>query len=227
VLKSRVDDLTALLKHRGVEKDVTLVVHDWGGMIGLAWALKRPERVKRLVILNTFAFQVPREKRLPWQLWVIRHIPLLSDIAVRGFNGFAVIAASYGVEKKLDPDVRAAMLSPYDSWKNRISTLRFVQDIPLGPDDPSFSLVEKVDRGLKRLRNIPMLICWGEKDLVFDDTVLKEWRKRFPKAEIRAYDDANHFVLLDKPEEIKKEMRRFFQKNPIGTEKEASDGKGK
>ena len=57
---SRVDDLTALLDHLKIDRDVTLVLHDWGGMIGMAWAARFPERVKRLVVLNTAAFHLPR-----------------------------------------------------------------------------------------------------------------------------------------------------------------------
>ena len=67
-LKSRIDDLEALLEHAGVREKVTLVVHDWGGMIGFGWALRHPERIARLVILNTGAFPLPVSKPMPWQL---------------------------------------------------------------------------------------------------------------------------------------------------------------
>ena len=55
-LSRRVDDLEALLEHLGIRENITLVVHDWGGMIGMAYAVRHPERIKRLVILNTGAF---------------------------------------------------------------------------------------------------------------------------------------------------------------------------
>src|SRR5690606_5870175 len=71
-LERRVDDLGALLEPLGVERDVTLVLHDWGGMIGMAWAARRPERVARLVILNTAAFPLPDDKPFPWPLWLTR-----------------------------------------------------------------------------------------------------------------------------------------------------------
>src|SRR5262245_29952549 len=62
-LERRVQDLTALLDHLRFDRDVTLVLHDWGGMIGSAWATRFPERVKRLVVLNTAAFPLPAGKR--------------------------------------------------------------------------------------------------------------------------------------------------------------------
>ncbi len=63
-LESRVDDLDALMEHLNLTEGVTLVLHDWGGMIGMAWALRRPERIKRLIVMNTAlpraAFACPR-----------------------------------------------------------------------------------------------------------------------------------------------------------------------
>ena len=64
-LKSRVDDLENLLHHLGINKNITLVLHDWGGMIGMAYALRYPERIDRFVIMNTAAFLPPKGKTLP------------------------------------------------------------------------------------------------------------------------------------------------------------------
>ena len=58
------------------DRDVTLVMHDWGGMIGMAWAARHVDAIKRLVILNTAAFQLPRTKRLPFRLWLGRNTRL-------------------------------------------------------------------------------------------------------------------------------------------------------
>jgi len=89
VLERRVSDLETLLDHLELHRDVTLVVHDWGGMIGLACALRKPERIARIVLLNTAAFLLPKGKRLPWRLAFLRHVPLLPALLVRGFNVFA------------------------------------------------------------------------------------------------------------------------------------------
>ena len=67
-LQSRIDDLERLLRHAGITGPVTLAVHDWGGMIGFGWALQHSARVRRLVILNTAAFPLPKEKRMPLRL---------------------------------------------------------------------------------------------------------------------------------------------------------------
>ncbi|MEL6098700.1 alpha/beta fold hydrolase, partial [Stenotrophomonas maltophilia] len=72
-LLSRVDVLDAMLKHLGIIGPVTLAVHDWGGMICFGWALSHHVQVKRLVVLNTAAFQMPEAKKMPWQIALGRH----------------------------------------------------------------------------------------------------------------------------------------------------------
>jgi haloalkane dehalogenase len=98
--------------------------------------------------------------------------------------------------------LRALYQFPYDSWKNRIATLRFVQDIPLSPGDRAYDLVSSVSEGIGQFRNLPMLICWGELDFVFDKSFLAEWRQRFPEAEVHSYPDCGHYILEDARDEV-------------------------
>jgi haloalkane dehalogenase len=104
-LERRIDDLEALLEHLGIVRDVTLVVHDWGGMIGLGWAARHPERLRRLVVLNTSGFPLPSTKPLPWTLWLCRNTPI-GAFLVRGFNAFSFGATYMAVNRRpLSPEV--------------------------------------------------------------------------------------------------------------------------
>ena len=208
-LKSRVDDLEAFLERLHINENVTLVLHDWGGMIGMAYACRHPERVKRLVILNTAAFGLPPGKKLPGALRLCRDSKL-GALLVRGFNAFS-LGATYLGARKMRPEIRRAYTAPYDSWANRIATLRFVQDIPLSPKDESFEAVENVQEGLQRFQATPMLICWGGKDFVFDEFFLQEWLRRFPKADLHRFPEAGHYVLEDAGDEISKLVRAFLE----------------
>jgi haloalkane dehalogenase len=212
-LRRRVDDLDALVEHLGL-RSLTLVLHDWGGMIGMAWASRHPERVKRLVILNTASFLMPQGKKLPWSLWLVRNTPL-GPVLVRGLNAFSRGAVRYCVCKPLAPEVRAGYLKPYGSWKDRLAVLRFVQDIPLAPGDCGYDLVRSVQDGLHRFQDVPMLICWGAKDFVFDDHFLAEWQRRFPRAEVHRFADAGHLVLEDAGDRILPLVRDFFLRHPV------------
>jgi len=201
-LKSRVDDLERLLDHLEVNRDITLVVHDWGGMIGMGYAVRHPERIRRIVVLNTAAFHLPDTKAFPPALRLGRET-WLGALLIRGGNAFCRAAARVCVKRQpLPKDVRAAYLEPYNSWKNRIATLRFVQDIPLNPGDPSYEGVDRIASGLEQLAHVPMLICWGLRDFVFSEHFLVEWERRFPNAEVHRFPDCGHYILEDAAVEV-------------------------
>ena len=200
-LTQRIEDFGRLMDDLGLE-DINLVVHDWGGMIGMAWAVQHPERIKRLVILNTAAFHLPKSKPLPWQLGLVRNTPL-GSLMVRGFNAFSRGAAHVAcTRKKLSKEIRDAYCAPYGNWADRIATLRFVEDIPLKPGDDGYSTVSDTAGRLDVFRDKPVLICWGDKDFVFDDHFLAEWKLIYPNAEIHQFPDCGHYILEDASEEV-------------------------
>ncbi len=213
-LDDRVDDLERLCAHLGLERGVTLVVHDWGGMIGLAWALRDIRRVARLVILNTAGFFPPGGKPVPLRLRLIRDLPALAEPAVLGLNLFARAAVWMAPRRRLSPAVRRGLLAPYDRPAHRLATLRFVQDIPLTSADPSYATVRRVQDNLWRLARLPILICWGRHDFVFDGDYLDEWRRRFPAAQVRVFDGAGHYLLEDQPQAVARQVRAFLQRPP-------------
>ena len=213
-LQSRVDDVEALLKHLGITGPVTLAVHDWGGMIGFGWALSHAAQVKRLVVTNTAAFPLPQAKPMPWQIALGRDWKFGAFI-IRAFNAFSSGASYLGVERRMPADVRRAYVSPYNNWKNRISTVRFMQDIPLGTQDKAWPLLEEAGRRLPEFADRPAFLGWGLKDFVFDKHFLAGFRAALPNAEVHAYDDAGHYVLEDKHETLVPLIRDFLQRNPL------------
>ena len=216
-LKQRVDDLEALLDNLDIRKNITLVVHDWGGMIGMAYATRHPDRIARLVILNTGAFHLPKMKKLPLSLKICRDTPL-GPFLVQGFNAFARGAAMVGCKRNpMKAELKDAYCSPYDSWNNRRATIRFVQDIPLNPGDPGYDIVSGVEAGLEQFSDRPMTICWGEKDFVFDGHFLAEWQRRFPKAEVHTFADCGHYILEDAADEVIPIIKEFLTGNPLKT----------
>lgn len=213
-LQSRIDDLSALLEHLGIKGPVTLAVHDWGGMIGFGWALTHAAQVKRLVITNTAAFPLPSAKKMPWQLSLGRDSKFGAFI-IRAFNAFSSGASYQGVETKMPADVRRAYVSPYNNWNNRISTLRFMQDIPLHPGDKAWALVEAAGQRLPQFADRPAFIGWGLKDFVFDQHFLAGFRKALPQARVTAFEDAGHYVLEDKQAELVPAIRAFLDTHPL------------
>lgn len=189
-------------------RDVTLVVHDWGGAIGFGWAARHADLVRRFVVFNTAAFPGPCALRIR-----VCRIPVLGDLAVRGLNLFARGALTFGCESSanMPPPVRRGYLLPYDSWANRVATLRFVQDIPLRQDAASHATLSDIERSLQRFAEHPMLICWGMKDFCFHEWFLREWTRRFPHAQVREFADAGHYVVEDALVRIEPTMRSWLE----------------
>jgi haloalkane dehalogenase len=214
-LKSRVDDIEALLAFLGIRKKITLVLHDWGGMIGMSYAIRHPESIARLVVMNTAAFLPPLGKRIPIRLKIIRNFKPFANIAVLGFNLFAYSALFMASHKGLSREVKSGLIAPYNCWKNRIAILKFVQDIPMSAKDPSYGLVKETDENLNQFSKIPMLICWGRYDFVFDTEYLDEWKRRFPNAEVYCYPEAGHYVLEDVPDKIVPHIHDFLKRHSL------------
>jgi len=211
-LESRVNDLDTLIQHLNINEKINLVLHDWGGMIGLAWAVDHLDKIDKIVITNTSGFFLPKEKQFPFLLWLIKYIRIFAVPAVLGLNVFAKGALYLGSEKKLPSKVKKGLVEPYNSWKNRIATLRFVQDIPISKNDESYAIVDHVDKHLKQLNESSLMFLWGAKDFVFDLAFLNEFRRRFPQSATHVFHDAGHYLFEDKPEETAHLIEAFFNK---------------
>ncbi len=211
-LASRVSDLDVLINSLDINEKISLILHDWGGMIGLAWAVDHPQKIDKLVITNTSGFFLPKGKQLPKPLWLIKYVRRFAVPAVLGLNIFSRGALYLASAKKLSKAVKKGLTAPYNSWKNRIATLKFVQDIPISEEDESYSVVDYVQNHLTRLKDKEILFLWGAKDFVFDLSFLNEFKNRFPKARAQVFEDAGHYLFEDKPGETCDLIRAFLEK---------------
>ena len=209
-LAQHIDNLEELCDRLKLD-NLTLVMHDWGGAIGMGYAIRLPEKIKRLVVFNTAAFI---SDRIPFSINLCR-LPILGPIAILGFNAFAGLAARWACKKKarMVGQVRKGYLAPYNSPRNRIGNLRFVQDIPMTPDIPSYHVVEAIESQLGFFRNRPVMIVWGKQDFCFNDYYLERWKKFFPEAEIHEVENAGHYVVEDAYEDIIPWMIQFLKRD--------------
>jgi cis-3-alkyl-4-acyloxetan-2-one decarboxylase len=177
-------------------------MHDWGGMIGMAYAARHPERIARLVVSNTAAFHKPARKSMPRALAICRD-SRLGAFLVRRTNIFCRGTAWIGCKRRaMTRELLGAYVAPYDSWSHRIAILRFVQDIPVRPGDRAYELVTWVQDRLQLLCSVPMLVLWGMKDFVFDHHFLDEWVRRFPGARVHRFPQAGHYLFEDEADAI-------------------------
>ena len=210
-LAQHVENLERLAQHLALER-ATLVVHDWGGPIGLGYAGRHPEHVARLVILNTAAFPGPAPLRIR-----ICRTPLLGALAVRGLNAFASLATRMALEdhSRMTPLVRRGYLAPYHDWESRIATLRFVEDIPLDPRHPSWPALMQVEAGLEGLADKPTCLIWGERDWCFTPAYREGFEKRLPQARVHRAERAGHLVTEDARDEVQAWIEAFLADHPL------------
>ncbi|UCE58446.1 MAG: alpha/beta fold hydrolase [Phycisphaerales bacterium] len=205
-LSTHIDNVEKLIGQLGLS-DISLVVHDWGGAIGFGWAVRHPELVRRFVVFNTAAFMGP----CPFRIRVCRW-PVFGDIAVRGLNAFARCAMVMACKNRslMTSEVKRGYLLPYNSFANRIATLRFVQDIPLSRNVPSYMVLKEIETSLAQLADRPMIILWGARDFCFNDWYLRQWTARFPDADVHRFADAGHYVVEDAHDQIVPLIQEFL-----------------
>jgi len=189
------------------DKPFDLIVHDWGGAIGMGLAVNRPNQVRRIVIMNTAAYRMN---------WIPKRIAMcrwgfVGEFLVRALNGFAWPATKMTTVKKLLPLIQKGYLLPYGNWRNRIGVARFVQDIPMELSHPSYSSLLAIEEGLAQLKDKPILIAWGRKDWCFDDRFLEEWMRRFPMAELASYPHAGHYLMEDDLTAVRARIEVFLK----------------
>ena len=210
-LESRIADFERFIESLQLTEPFSLMVHDWGGLIGFGYATRYPERISRLIVCNTAAFHVPAGKSLHWTL---RYSigSRMAAFLIHRLNLFARIASHVGCRMHPMPArLRRRYLQPYRKASDRWAILRFVQDIPLHPDHPTYPVVSRIQRALPGLREKPMLICWGERDFIFDSDFLVQWVRRFPRAAVQRFTRGGHYIVEDAGEAIGPLVEEFLR----------------
>ncbi|MGB1926944.1 MAG: alpha/beta fold hydrolase [Rubripirellula sp.] len=200
------DNLVELIERLDLQR-VTLIAHDWGGAIGVSSVLRVKERFERIALLNTGAF-VP--SFIPLRIAACR-IPFLGTLAVRGLNLFALAALSMAMSRQnLTAAVKRELISPYDSWANRVAIDAFVKDIPMRASHPTYRELQELGDNLGTLSDLPSLLVWGMKDWCFRPECLRRFQSEWPNAEVVEIQDAGHYVIEDAPEETLNAIRQFL-----------------
>ena len=198
-------NLTTLIETLGL-RDLTLVVHDFGGPIGLSYAIERPENVRRLVIFNTW-------------MWSFRGHPRMEriDRLFSGRLGAFLYAHGFSVNvlwrhAVRDRRYRRATHRQYAraaaSPESRHATLMYARAL-LGASDWYEGLWRRRDR----IADIPTLLCWGMKDPAFAE-FLPRWRGVFPHAQVLELPDTGHAPPETRAPEILPVLRSFLEIRP-------------
>lgn len=203
-LEQHIANLVQLIERLDLRR-VTLLVHDWGGAIGLGAGLRVLDRIAGAVILNTAAFPPPY---VPLRIAACR-IPVVGNWAMRQLNLFALAALKMTLHRlpKLDPAVAAGLIAPYSNWANRVAIARFVQDIPRSPTDPTWQLLANIEQQLARYSDRPVKLVWGMHDWCFRAECLYRFQKLLPHAQTQELGDVGHYVMEEAADEVLAALR--------------------
>ncbi|SNZ00598.1 alpha/beta fold hydrolase [Flagellimonas pacifica] len=181
--KNHADNFERFINHLKLDKFV-LVVNDWGGPIGLSYAVNNPERIKHLMITNTWMWSVknnPSSKRFSNFAG-----GMIGRFLIKNFNFFGkvIIKNCLGNKKYFDPAIYKHLEKPND----RKGCWTFPKQI-VESDDWVHSLWQKRNN----IRDLPKSFIWGMKDFAFSEKDLKTWIEEFKPETVIKLDDVGHY----------------------------------
>jgi haloalkane dehalogenase len=183
----------------------TLVVHDFGGPIALAFAEAHPERIARLVVLNSFSWPIEDPK-------FVQQARLAGSTLGRllyrylNFSLRVLMPFAYGDRRRLSPRVHAQYLAPFRERAARQTVLWTLARSLLGSHAHYAALW--ANRG--RLADIPTLVLWGARDRAFPIDYLERWRQALPQAVIEALAESGHWPHEEQPELVLAALTKFL-----------------
>jgi haloalkane dehalogenase len=182
--------------------DVVLVVQDWGGPIGLRYAVENPDRVARLVILNTGIFHPgpnwPSEGFMQWRNFAESNPDLPIGFLLQG-----------GTVAQLSGEVMAAYEAPFPSAESKAGAAAFPLIVPISENDPGAKEMASTEEALREWEK-PALVAFSDQDPIFPQRAGERLAERIPGASFRPIAGASHFLQEDKGEEIARHILEFM-----------------
>lgn len=205
-LARHVENLTRLMDEADASS-VVPVIQDWGGPIGMGWAVRHPDQVAGVVVLNTWAFVRKPEMKLP----------LMFKFLLHGRGGWRrIVKKNFFTEwivirlltsKKLGDAEKGAYRAAHPRPEDRVGVAMFPRMIPETdePDHAEWATMAGIEDALDEgvLRDTPALIVWAMKDPAFRKAHLDRWEGLFRSVDgPHRLPDANHYLQEDAPDAI-------------------------
>lgn len=188
-------------------KNFVLVVQDWGGPIGLNYAVGHRENLRGLVLMNTWAWPAI----LPMWLFslVIGGWPLGYWLQTRR-NFFAKNLVPNGIyhSEKITEELKKAYTDPFPTLDSRIPTWIFPRQIR-----KARTWLTEIESKLSNLSDLPTQILWGTKDSAgFPLSAMEKWQTYLPLNETEVLNDASHYVQEDRPDRVVASIQRVLER---------------
>jgi haloalkane dehalogenase len=190
-------------------KNIILVLQDWGGPIGLGYALERLDNVAGMLLMNTWAWPQPSRYHasvFPWRMW---HAPFVGSFSFERLNVLVeqgLFHATGSYQKMQSGPVLEGYQYPFPTPESRVAMLAFPRNIPLKPGDLNWDRMAEIERKLPTIP-FPCRLLWGERDNVFPRENARKFQSLIPNCSApRMIPHGRHFVQEDAPDEIAEEI---------------------
>lgn len=196
-------NLATLVDRLGLE-EITLVVHDFGGPIGLSYAIEHPDNVSALVLFNTWMWSLvgtPAERASNFMAGPVGRF-LYKRL---NFSPRVLVKAAFGDKQKLTREVHRHYVEAFPAPASRQGPWVLAKEL-IG----SSEWYEKLWQRRERIADKPALLLWGMKDPTFKSDSLARWREVLRNARVVECAEAGHFVPEEAPGEAAVEMRAFL-----------------
>lgn len=183
----------------------TLVVHDFGGPIGLSYAIEEPANVRALVLFNTWMWSLRKTSSGRISKLLSGHLGRWLYTRAN-FSPKVLLRAAYGDKRKLTPDVHRHYIKPFATPGERMAPWVFAREL-IGSSD----WYEYLWNQRERIAGMPALLLWGMKDPAFTPAALERWRLAFRNPRVVQFPAAGHFVQEEAGDEAASAIRGFLQ----------------
>ena len=209
--EAHADRLRAFARHLDLRR-FTLVVHDYGGPIGLPLALAGDFDVERVVLLNTWMWpfdddaDMQKKGRIAGG-WLGRVLYRYANASLR-----LLAPSAYGDKSKLTKAIHRQYLEVFRDRNARVLVLHALAKALLGAREFYGHLYSRIDR----LRQLPVLIVWGVKDTAFQTHQLARWQAELPDAEVVRLESAGHWPHEEEPQAVLQAVDSFLGRHRGG-----------
>ncbi|MFD2514542.1 alpha/beta fold hydrolase [Pontibacter locisalis] len=187
-------------------KDITLLVHDFGTPIGLAYAIKHPENVQRIVMINSWTWSLSKHqsfsktsKYLVGPLGKFLHSKL--NVSAR-----TLVNELFGNEDKLPEPIKQHYIKALGNPDQHVKKLACAREL-VGVS----KWYEELWQQRKKIQDIPTLILWGERDKLIKIEALQRWKKFFHECYVIHFEEGGHFLQEDSAEEVANYVSNFVK----------------
>ncbi|MEL6832866.1 MAG: alpha/beta fold hydrolase [Bacteroidota bacterium] len=187
-------NLSALIQKLDL-RDITLVVHDFGGPIGLGAALENEDRIKQVVVFNTWLWST-KENVMAQEIDQLLNSEVGEDLYLKqNFSPVVLLKQAFSDSTHLTPEIHQHYIAPFPTPTSRQSLLKVGKSFA-GASDWYQQQWERLDL----LQEKGWLVLWGTKDPFLDVSFRDRWAQRFPQAKVVSF-DSGHFVQEEKTAE--------------------------